>query len=390
MPAPLIRAYRRLIAVIMTVVLAVTGVASAPHAVAKPPSPADIARCEAETAAYNAAWANGWAATNNKPVSQAPPPPVPYKCGPVPDDPVVDDTPALPDKPDAPAINIPQLPDRDTSSRPTVEPGKPGGGITRPSEENRPLNNKDGSPRINPKEGDNSDEDKEGIDRRPPLDEATLNRVASALERMLEDPENAADNASKTDKGMDEWRGVQDYLMSQEEWEERCKEEQRVAEKTAQEINHEVAKERERIRKEREAEAYRQWLIYQQWVAQVEAENAAAAAAKAPPKGGNKPSPQSPNSKPQGENPKPRPQKPPSSNKPPKDDNSNSGRSGGPLCVGPCQTALEHPEAATAVGVGVGAGALVGGGVALCTTGVGCAVGAPMIGAGVVLPAMAG
>nr|WP_156524222.1 hypothetical protein [Gordonia sp. LAM0048] len=37
-------------------------------------------RCARETAAYNSAWAQSWAASNGKPASQAPPPPVPYTC----------------------------------------------------------------------------------------------------------------------------------------------------------------------------------------------------------------------------------------------------------------------------------------------------------------------
>ncbi|MCZ4581517.1 hypothetical protein O4158_20995 [Gordonia amicalis] len=37
-------------------------------------------RCARETAAYNSAWAQSWAASNGKPASQAPPPPVPYVC----------------------------------------------------------------------------------------------------------------------------------------------------------------------------------------------------------------------------------------------------------------------------------------------------------------------
>ncbi len=37
-------------------------------------------RCARETATYNAAWAQSWAAANGRPASQAPPPPVPYVC----------------------------------------------------------------------------------------------------------------------------------------------------------------------------------------------------------------------------------------------------------------------------------------------------------------------
>ncbi|GAC83973.1 hypothetical protein GP2_017_00010, partial [Gordonia paraffinivorans NBRC 108238] len=37
-------------------------------------------RCARETAAYNSAWAQSWAASNGKPADQAPPPPVPYVC----------------------------------------------------------------------------------------------------------------------------------------------------------------------------------------------------------------------------------------------------------------------------------------------------------------------
>lgn len=37
-------------------------------------------RCARETAAYNSAWAQGWAQQNGRPASEAPPPPVPYVC----------------------------------------------------------------------------------------------------------------------------------------------------------------------------------------------------------------------------------------------------------------------------------------------------------------------
>lgn len=45
---------------------------------AKAETPAE--RCARETAAYNSAWAQSWAASNGKPADQAPPPPVPYTC----------------------------------------------------------------------------------------------------------------------------------------------------------------------------------------------------------------------------------------------------------------------------------------------------------------------
>ncbi|MDY6810865.1 MAG: hypothetical protein SW127_17920 [Actinomycetota bacterium] len=37
-------------------------------------------RCARETATYNSAWAQTWAASNGRPASEAPPPPVPYVC----------------------------------------------------------------------------------------------------------------------------------------------------------------------------------------------------------------------------------------------------------------------------------------------------------------------
>lgn len=37
-------------------------------------------RCARETATYNSAWAQSWAASNGKPADLAPPPPVPYVC----------------------------------------------------------------------------------------------------------------------------------------------------------------------------------------------------------------------------------------------------------------------------------------------------------------------
>lgn len=140
------RGVGRIIATAAITALVSLSVGGVSPAVAKPPSPADIARCEAETAAYNASWANGWAAANGRPASEAPPPPTPYQCGPVPDDP----TPVeVPDAPEAPEIAIPELPERDTTPPLTIEPGKPGGGIQPPTEtDNGPITNRGNNPRI--------------------------------------------------------------------------------------------------------------------------------------------------------------------------------------------------------------------------------------------------
>lgn len=97
---------KRILATVAAAAMLSLSVGGVPTALAKEPRAEDIARCGRETAAYNAAWANTWAAANNKPASQAPPPPVPYKCGPVPDD---APPPTVPNAPNAPEINILKL-----------------------------------------------------------------------------------------------------------------------------------------------------------------------------------------------------------------------------------------------------------------------------------------
>lgn len=84
---------RRLCAVIgvaVTLILGM-GVMCSPSAHAKEPTAEDIARCEREKAAREAWWENTYRQTHPGHVGPVPPNPVPYVCGPVPDDP-----PALP------------------------------------------------------------------------------------------------------------------------------------------------------------------------------------------------------------------------------------------------------------------------------------------------------
>lgn len=84
---------RRLCAVIgvaVTLILGM-GVVCSPPAHAKEPTAEDIARCEREKAAREAWWENTYRQTHPGHVGPVPPNPVPYVCGPVPDDP-----PALP------------------------------------------------------------------------------------------------------------------------------------------------------------------------------------------------------------------------------------------------------------------------------------------------------
>ena len=62
----------------IAVMIMLTVVISPPPADAETPAE----RCKRETTAYNNAWKNTWAQANpGKSPSQAPPPPVPYKCG---------------------------------------------------------------------------------------------------------------------------------------------------------------------------------------------------------------------------------------------------------------------------------------------------------------------
>lgn len=132
-------------------------VGGVPQTLAKEPTAEDIARCEAETAAYNNTWAQGWARHNNRPASEAPPP-VPYKCGPVPDNPAPQDTPDVPDAPDAPTINIPDIADRDTTPRPTAEPGMPGGGIQHSPQTSEPITHAGDTPSVAPQAENEADQ----------------------------------------------------------------------------------------------------------------------------------------------------------------------------------------------------------------------------------------
>ncbi|PZT89535.1 MAG: hypothetical protein DI630_32040 [Gordonia sp. (in: high G+C Gram-positive bacteria)] len=64
--------------VVAVTVLAVLASLVVPADPASAETPAE--RCARETAAYNSAWAQTWAASNGRPASEAPPPPVPYVC----------------------------------------------------------------------------------------------------------------------------------------------------------------------------------------------------------------------------------------------------------------------------------------------------------------------
>lgn len=72
---------RGVLAAVMVVAVSVFAVLASLVVPADPASaetPAE--RCARETAAYNSAWAQTWAASNGRPASEAPPPPVPYVC----------------------------------------------------------------------------------------------------------------------------------------------------------------------------------------------------------------------------------------------------------------------------------------------------------------------
>ncbi|MDV6314604.1 hypothetical protein R3Q15_22490 [Gordonia amicalis] len=73
--------HRGVLAAVMVVAVSVLAVLASLVLPADPASaetPAE--RCVRETAAYNSAWAQTWAASNGRPASEAPPPPVPYVC----------------------------------------------------------------------------------------------------------------------------------------------------------------------------------------------------------------------------------------------------------------------------------------------------------------------
>lgn len=79
-------------------------------------------RCARETAAYNSAWAQSWAASNGKPASQAPPPPVPYTC--------VDPGPPTSSTTPPPSVTAPGIP-TDTN---TPDAGGPNMGAHAPTD----------------------------------------------------------------------------------------------------------------------------------------------------------------------------------------------------------------------------------------------------------------
>ena len=83
-------------------------------------------RCARETKAYNNTWAQGWAQSNNRPASEAPPPPVPYVCQ------NPDTTTPPPEQPSVTAPSIENTPDASDRAGPQVHaptdipsPGRP-------------------------------------------------------------------------------------------------------------------------------------------------------------------------------------------------------------------------------------------------------------------------
>ena len=107
-PKPAHRKWRAFAAALALAIAAIltAGLGDAAIAVAKPPTSEDIARCDREKADYAAKWAAAWSLSNGRPAEEAPPPPIPYECGPVPDDPP---TVVVPTGPEAPPVNIPDL-----------------------------------------------------------------------------------------------------------------------------------------------------------------------------------------------------------------------------------------------------------------------------------------
>ncbi|MCD2147543.1 hypothetical protein [Gordonia paraffinivorans] len=93
-------------------------VISAPTASAETPAE----RCARETAAYNSAWAQSWAASNGKPADQAPPPPVPYVC--------VDPGPPTSSTTPPPSVTAPTIPTETT----TPDTGGPNMGAHAPTD----------------------------------------------------------------------------------------------------------------------------------------------------------------------------------------------------------------------------------------------------------------
>lgn len=80
-------------------------------------------RCARETATYNNAWAQSWAASTGKPADQAPPPPVPYTC--------FDPGPPTSSTTGPPSVTAPSIPGNTSS---TPEADGPGVGAHAPTD----------------------------------------------------------------------------------------------------------------------------------------------------------------------------------------------------------------------------------------------------------------
>ncbi len=88
-------------------------------------------RCKRETAAYNNAWKNTWAQANpGKKPSQAPPPPVPYKCG------RNDQAPPEIATPERPGTSTPDVVEPED---PTVDSRREGPALNPPTERSEPA-----------------------------------------------------------------------------------------------------------------------------------------------------------------------------------------------------------------------------------------------------------